>query len=726
MPTRAWLAVGGAALCAALAGPLAVLLGAPAHAAPAHAAQAPRPAAQALAGHVVVAGISGLTWSDVTPATTPELWRLATAGSVGSLVDYAQQPLACPADGWLTLNSAARAQGPRPCTALPAVVRDGPGARIAALPAIIRANRPYHEAPQWGLLSSLASCATAVGPGAALALASPAGTVASYLPSAAGLSAPVLARCPLTVIDLGQVAASERVRVAAVDRQLAAIAAELPPDTLLLVTSPGAAAERAQVAAPARPPHLMTAVVTGPGFADGLLVSSATRRPGIVALTDLTTSVAGWLGRQAPAGTVGARIGRADRGDLAATVASLRARDTAEQVWIATHSWFFTGYAAACLLAFGVIAVRYPGRAPERRRRRAVCWVTAGALAASVPLGSYLANLARWWELAHPAWWLYGMTAAWTLVVAAGALAGPWRKGPIGPFGAVCLATLLLLAVDVVAGSRLQLDAPFGLSLLVSGRYYGIGNDALGVYCVCALESAAWSAVLLGGRGRRPLAAAGTVGLLAVIASGWPGFGAKAGGTIALVPCLLLLLAGLAGYRVGGRWALPVAASGLVVFLALASVSYLLPAAGVSDMGTFAGDLLHGRAGDLLERKVSANVGSLTLSVLGWLVPLVAVAAGVALWRPAALRLRTLTGAFAVFPLLRLLSWLCWLVLVLGWFADDQGVIVPAAALPFVVPLVIAMAASFSRAPAGAGYLGTAFAGPTAAGGSPRLEQPPK
>ena len=35
-----------------------------------------------------------------------------------------------------------------------------------------------------------------------------------------------------------------------------------------------------------------------------------------------------------------------------------------------------------------------------------------------------------------------------------------------------------------MTGSRLQLEAPFGLSLLVSGRYYGIGNDVLGVYCV--------------------------------------------------------------------------------------------------------------------------------------------------------------------------------------------------------------------------------------------------
>jgi hypothetical protein len=191
-----------------------------------------------------------------------------------------------------------------------------------------------------------------------------------------------------------------------------------------------------------------------------------------------------------------------------------------------------------------------------------------------------------------------------------------------------------------------------------------------------------------------PAAVAVAVGLLAVIASGWPGFGAKVGGTIALVPCFVLLAAWLAGARIGPRWALPAAASGLVLFLVFGVISYLLPAAGVSDIGTFAGNLVHGRGGDLLSRKVSANVGSLTLTVFGWLIPVAAVASGLALWRPAALKLRTLADAFAALPLLAVLAWLSWLALVIGWFADDSGVIVPAVALPFAAPLIIAMAAA--------------------------------
>jgi hypothetical protein len=292
----------------------------------------------------------------------------------------------------------------------------------------------------------------------------------------------------------------------------------------------------------------------------------------------------------------------------------------------------------------------------------------------------------------------------------------------------------------VISGSRLQLDAPFGLSLLVSGRFYGIGNDALGIYCVSTLIAAAWLAsrasTQAGEEAPRPqrevatgatqagpgkaMLAVGIVGVLAVVASGWPGFGAKVGGTIALVPGLLLLGARLAGARVGRRWAVPVAVSGLVVFLVFAVISYFLPAAGVSDMGTFAGNLLHGRGGEILQRKVSANVGSLTLSVLGWLIPVVALATGVALWRPAALRLRTLATAFTALPSLRILAWLCWLVLVIGWFADDSGVLVPAVALPFVIPLTVAMSASVSVAADGARYFGTAFAGSSVAGRPPR------
>ena len=95
-------------------------------------------------------------------------------------------------------------------------------------------------------------------------------------------------------------------------------------------------------------------------------------------------------------------------------------------------------------------------------------------------------------------------------------------------------------------------------------------------------------------------------------------------------------------------------------------------------------------------------MGSLTSNGPRWLIPVAAVPAAAALWRPAALRLRTLADAFAARPPLRPLAWLCWLVLVLGWLADDSGVLVPAVALPFAVALTAGMAAAVTSGDASA------------------------
>ena len=138
----------------------------------------------------MLVGIPGLRWSDVSAAATPTLWRLAGAGIVGNLVVHATSSLTCPADGWLRLETPGRRAGvPRPhsgqCTALPAVVADRPAsgatqapADIRRMPALIAYNRQFHYSPDWGLLARATGpgrCSTAIGRGAALALASPSG-----------------------------------------------------------------------------------------------------------------------------------------------------------------------------------------------------------------------------------------------------------------------------------------------------------------------------------------------------------------------------------------------------------------------------------------------------------------------------------------------------------------------------------------------------------------------
>src|SRR5450755_641085 len=163
---------------------------------------------------VVLVGMPGLRWTDVSASATPALWRLAEDGSVGTLVVHTIRSLTCPADGWLTLNEGARASVPhgtsdtcpQPGVVVPRRAAAGPArapaapvpADVPSMPSLVRYNRQFHYSPDWGLLKSAAGngCATAIGPGAALALAGPTGRVASYLPSVAAADRSASARCP--------------------------------------------------------------------------------------------------------------------------------------------------------------------------------------------------------------------------------------------------------------------------------------------------------------------------------------------------------------------------------------------------------------------------------------------------------------------------------------------------------------------------------------------------
>src|SRR5206468_7433946 len=147
------------------------------------------------AGHVVLVGIGGLRWSDVSPTATQALWRLVGEGSAGSLVVSGIHPRTCPADGWLTLNAAARAAVPHaavgPCPADPRItVQSSPArpgtpspARVPQMPRLVAYNSRFHYNPQWGLLAAAPGRAGRSGSPGSPGSLSPAGSLSPVGPS---------------------------------------------------------------------------------------------------------------------------------------------------------------------------------------------------------------------------------------------------------------------------------------------------------------------------------------------------------------------------------------------------------------------------------------------------------------------------------------------------------------------------------------------------------------
>ena len=117
-----------------------------------------------------------------------------------------------------------------------------------------------------------------------------------------------------------------------------------------------------------------------------------------------------------------------------------------------------------------------------------------------------LANLVPWWELSHPAIWLYGLTAVWTAVIGVIALGGPWRRGSVRSAGAVAALTVAVIRprrdhrVAAADGNAVRAVGP--------GSRPGlrIGGEAVGLYAVCGILAAAWAghAVLRRDGGRPP------------------------------------------------------------------------------------------------------------------------------------------------------------------------------------------------------------------------------
>jgi hypothetical protein len=83
------------------------------------------------------------------------------------------------------------------------------------------------------------------------------------------------------------------------------------------------------------------------------------------------------------------------------------------------------------------------------------------------------------------------------------------------------------------------------------------------------------------------------------------------------------------------------------------------------------------------------------------------------------MRAGLLARAYGQVPLLKPALSAIWLVAVLGWFTEDSGVTVPAAALPLVLPLVVVILSSVPsdpREPASAPPGGSASGSPDGPG----------
>jgi len=650
----------------------------------------------ATAEQVVIVGIPGLVWADVSQNGTPALWSAAESGSIGALTVRAARSVTCVLDGWVTLGAGNRARfvlapevGLEPAVVPPELSGCLPqesgvdlGAVVAALEEFpeLTDNNSYGARP--GALGAAVRCATGVGSGPVLALQREGAQVellATPPADAAGWT-DVLERCPLTVVSMPELigAADRDVALATLDERLEVLRSGLPPATELLVV--GSSETDLNSSA------LHVAIEVGVGVEPGYLTSASTGRTPYVQLIDVAPTALDRLGIDAPAAMTGQPLqpGQPRPQALAEAIAELTDANVAARAQGSLTSTFFWWlvvlFAALCLAS--VLALR-------RRATRSLTAVRTTALVvATLPAATFLANLAPWWRAGTVV--LAILVAAVMATISALALGGPWRTRRLGPELAVAAVTLLTLAADVLLlGSRLQLNSLLGYNPIVAGRFSGYGNIPFGIYATSALlvtaalvraASPAWERIVL---------ASAAVAAVALV--GAPGLGSDFGGVLALVPAFAVVALVLLRLRPSpARLGLAVLA-GAVVVVGIAVLDYLRPAADQTHLGRFIGQLLDGSASTIVQRKAESNIGILLHSPLSLLIP---VFAGT-LWyllRPGG-PLRDLLDQRQVRAGLAGVA----VAGLIGFLVNDSGIAVPVAAGCVLVPLALSAAAAGPR-----------------------------
>ncbi len=708
-------------------------------------------------GDVVVIGTQGLRWTDVKPsldtgsAPAPTLYGLLTDGADAAGLTLPNGRAArCPDSGWLSLSAGRLAEVADQrdednhwvCDEITVTpvdeAADGKdaaaegGTEDAAGSAVIAGGDRPAVVDQWERLTALqrgsgyaahpgtfgdalaGRCTTAVGPGAAVALADGDGGVGRYYDLDSALAAGSGAwDCPVTFVDAGsalldvsdraelekqpdgaeQVAELRADLVAAVDLAVWRVLDAAPADATVLVVDVATTPEHALELGPA--------LVRPSTDYDGLpryLASTATRTEGVGRLMDVPAVVLDAVGVDLPADIDPTPLLRAGERPASAwltadELADMTARDHVRRdayIWLVdVPFWLGLALAAACWLVPRRVAV-----VPGGLRRATV--VAATALTA-LPAGGFLVSLTGWWRFDLPVLAILGATLLVTAAVTGLSLLAPRRPLWAAP-AVVAGITFVALTVDALVGTPLNRAAPLGSAPTFGARFYGFGNPTFSVYAVAAIVLAAALAQLLVSRGRRVLAtvAVSVVGVIAMVIDVWPTLGADLGGGLVLVPAFVVVATAASGLRLT-LWRFTwVAAAGVGVVALVGVLDWLRPPESRSHLGRFVAQVVDGEAFSTLLRKALYALNSITGGPAVWATVVLLVLTGLALFGPPAWRARLtpawFTWAERSWEFLRPALVAMWVMAVLGSLVNDFGLRIAMIALIPAVPLLTMVA----------------------------------
>ncbi len=610
---------------------------------------------------VVVVSIPGLQWADLEHAPSGAIEQLLARSATGTMSIRTAGSATKAADGYVTAGAGNRARaGDDPTSMVSAVTRahhDRYGAEPGALAKALA--RSGHHIVVVGSSTNSASVA--------LMAADSSGHVVTVNDLASVTAGDVAV---VELADLTATGGDRPARVASADGALNALLASIDREgDLVLLVAPAAPGERAELTVVA----LAQPGATSHRSTTGALRSATTRRAPYVTLPDVAPTVLQALGVDIPTSMNG----------TAFTIEGGRSPSTKSLAQLNRRTVFRDRAVGPCAVVLVVFVVLSAVAHRLRQRRLAL---VLGRLGLALPTVMFISGAVAFERLG----WAYGPLVALATVTVAGAATlaaarwAPLANGVRWPTVEVALVALLFVTLmgDVVSGGHWQIDTPFGYSPTVAGRFQGIGNLA---YAFLAPSALLIACLVFAGRdsaGRRPLWTAGTVIGATIVVDGAGVFGADLGGVLALVPAGAAALTIASGRRVTLARLVTAGIVAVGVVALFAGLDLLRPASSRSHLGRFAARLIHGDFSSTVNRKLAANGHVLVSSPWTMMVPVLFAAVVMVAFRRS---FGDADGARG--RALRAAGWSLAILGVVGFLANDTGVVIPAVIMAVTVPV---------------------------------------
>ncbi len=333
--------------------------------------------------------------------------------------------------------------------------------------------------------------------------------------------------------------------------------------------------------------NLSPMLVYGPWVKPGLLISATARTPGLVSNIDVAPTIIQAAALKVPDFVTGRP---------ASPIAAEHAVERLQRMErIATRNYALQ---IPVLAGVGVLVVLSATLSEVVLRRRTPAWLrralrAAFLIAFSLP-GALL--LTDGWEGGGISRYLLNLAigilavfgVSWAM---AGILTAARHGKPVSLPGIMFVITAAFIAVDVLTGARLLRWSIVSADQITGIRYYGLGNEYMGLLIGTALVGAL---LLMRGRTDRKdcvpvpssslMPAAIWFALMAFV-TGYPRFGANVGGLLTAVPAFGTAVMALMGIRIRARHVVGLLVLSFIGVAGCAVVDILSPGIGGSHLG---------------------------------------------------------------------------------------------------------------------------------------------